>query len=86
MKRYKITYWREDRSKPYSLNQISKSGRRDGVRIYFWSNGRKHWQAKFKNGLFNGLIEDWRLNPRAFYFINFKKDNTQGIIMEFSIR
>lgn len=86
MKSYKISYFKSgDRTKPYLLSQIVKSGRLDGVRIYAIGDGEKKWQCKYKNNLLNGLDMTWRyLVPKSNccknnYFRNFKKGSEQGI-------
>lgn len=84
MKRYKIIYFLVDRSKPDCLFKISKSGKYDGVGISFWSNGRKNWQAKYKNGFPKGLSRVfWYDDLRRDIFINWKKSNWQGIKIVF---
>lgn len=81
MKSYKISYFKSgDRTKPYHLIQLSKTGRLDGVRIYVIGNGEKERKCKYKNGLLNGLDMTWRyLVPKNNYFRNFKKGSEQGI-------
>lgn len=75
MKRYKVTYWSEDRSEPLYLTEISKSGRIDGIEIRFYSFGKKAWQEKYKNDLRNGIIKSFWYGVLR----NFKKDKLQGI-------
>lgn len=85
MRRYKVKYFSGDRSKPDCITQISKSRRWDGTRIRFWSDVRKGWQGKYKNGLLNGIYKDWWWynNPKNTHFINWKKGNGQGIRIKF---
>lgn len=80
MKKYKVEYWFGVRSKISHLVGLSMSGRRDGTIIAFCGDGRKMGQAKYKNGLPNGVYKkrNWR-NPKNSYFENWKKDKEQGI-------
>lgn len=78
MKRYKIEYWDIDRSKPYVLIQMSKSGKWDGVRIYFLKNGGKKYQYKWKNDLIDGMCKDWWCYPVICFSI-WKKSSLHGI-------
>lgn len=86
MKRYKVIYFKGDRTKPDYFIQLSKSGKRDGVTISFWSDGRKDWQLKFKNNSCNGLEKDlvWN-NSKNRTFTNWKKQKTQGIKIKFNV-
>lgn len=84
MKRYKVIYFSGEKSKLSYLIQISKSGKKDGARISFYSDGRKEWQDKYKNYLLNGLEKHWWWNnPKDYIFQNWKKDKRQGIIINF---
>lgn len=84
MKRYKIEYWNSDKSKPARLAEISKSGKRNGARIPFFVDGRKHWQDHWKNGRMNGLEKEWCwTNPQNWLSKNWKKGKKQGIKINF---
>lgn len=68
MKRYKIEYFQGDRSKLSCITELSKSGKRDGTRIVFLSDGRKGWQDNWKNDLLNGIDKDWWLHNKKIMF------------------
>lgn len=75
MKRYKV--YKDSNS--FSLTQFSKTGKRDGDRIWFLRNGIKHYQTKCKNGLWNGLIKVWRTSSKNWHFRFCKEGEAQGI-------
>lgn len=84
MKRYKVTYYQGDRSRPSHLTQISKSEISDGVGIWFYGDGIKYWQNKIKNDLLNGADKIWCWgNSKNYHFQNWKKEKTQGIKIDF---
>lgn len=79
MKRYKVEYWNGDRLKPCFLSEISKSGKKDGVRLNFSIDGNKIDQYNFKNGNFNGIDKCTTSNLKNDVFINWKKNDFKGI-------
>lgn len=80
MKRYKVAYFYGDRSNIGSIIGLSKSEKRDGARIWFFDNGKKHWQINLKNDFWNGLAKNWRHdNKKNNVFLNCKKGKEQGI-------
>lgn len=84
MKRYKIEHFQRDMSKPSYISEISKSDRRDGTTISFCIDGRKYYQIKFKNNLWNGLAKSWAFKfPKNGLFKNWKKGKMQGVIINF---
>lgn len=78
MKKYCIFYWQNEKTKPYCLIQISKSGKWNGTRVWLDDYGKKAWQDTFKNNLKHGIDKDW-IKLRPNYFINHKKQILQGI-------
>lgn len=84
MKRYKVKYWNREKSKPHYLVDFTKSGKWDGVQIWFYGYKKKCSQYNLKNGLANGIYRSWySTNLKNGYFRNYKKDNEQGIKIDF---
>lgn len=85
MKRYRVNYYFNSyKSKIVYLTELSKTEKRDGVRISFWEDGRKCWQDNWKNGLLNGIIKECKYNDsKNWTFRNYKKAKRQGIQIQF---
>lgn len=84
MKRYKVEYYKGNRSQPSLISQISKSGKYDGTRILFYENEIKYCQAKSKNDLWNGIFKSWwHKSSKIWFYKNWKKEKWQGIEITF---
>lgn len=91
MKKYLVEYYKKDKPKLHRLTELSKSGRRNGTRIYFWDDGIKALQTKFMNNKLYGINKEWinsrsRIckNPKNEFFTNWKKHKAQGIEVKFT--
>lgn len=82
MKKYRIEY-RDIKTSPYRIEQISKSMRVDGMRIIFYNSGIKFCQIKCKNNLRNGMYKLWNKGKTNVRFKNIKKETAQGINIRF---
>lgn len=85
MKKYKIRYWDEDKSKPLDLIQWSKSGKWHGVTIIFYIDGTKDCQDNWKNDFADGLEKIWSSGSKNRCFQNWKKHRVQGINISFRL-
>lgn len=83
MKRYKVDYWDTNKSKPYFLTELYKSGKWNGNTASLTLNGKKTWQCKYKNDLIHGLYKEWKINLRNIDLQNWKKNTPQGIQIVF---
>lgn len=83
MKKYKVDYRRGNKPNLLRITEISKSEKRGGTTILLLDDGRKYWQANFKNGLLNGLEKNYYDNAQNDIIINFKKNIEQGIQIDF---
>lgn len=83
MKRYKIEYYRGNRSAPEYIAEISESGRHIGIGVSFFEDGKKMWQDNWKNSRINGLDKKWFKGTKNVFFQNYKKFEQQGIRIKF---
>lgn len=83
MKRYKVKYFLGDRSSPSSIIELSKSEKKDGVRILLLFGGKKTSQSKYKNDLLNGFYILYWHSSANYTLRNWKKDKMQGINIYF---
>lgn len=83
MKRYKITYWLGDRSRPTLLAEVCQLERLGGKKVAFYKNGKMQWQDNWKNDLLNGIEKAWFGSPKQIFYKNWKKGKTQGIKFSF---
>lgn len=80
MKKYKVGYFKLDKSNPYYITELFKSG--GGVMILFCIAGKKCWQGNWKNNILNGIDKAW-LGSANSCFQNWKKGNRQGVQIKF---
>lgn len=84
IKRYKITFYRGDKSKPCYLTELSKSGEQEGVRVGFISQGIKLFQDNWKRNRLHGLQKHYFNFCKNLHYKNFKKNELQGIVISFN--
>lgn len=89
MKKYKTKFFSD--LKDYYLRsvcEISKSGKENRTKIYFWRNGNKWTEEKIKNSKCHGLAKNYGRNSnlRNIIFANYKKNKTHGIEIYFNTK
>lgn len=83
MKAYEIAYYPKNKSKPYYVVGISKSGEYNGKGTCFFYNGIKQWISNSKNNIPHGFSRFFFFNSKIWFFRNCKKGKGQGIRINF---
>lgn len=85
VKRYRIKYWwmKIGKLDLRSIIEISKTGRRNGHEISFFTDGRKNWEFRCKNDRLNGVQKFWLISSKNYIFDKYKKGTPQGIRIYF---
>lgn len=83
MKNYRCIHFDSNKKFPHIFYEISNSKKIDGIRIDFSEAKIKHYQSALKNDLMNGLEKWWWGDSKNYVYQNWKKENAQGIKIDF---
>ncbi|MCC5612206.1 hypothetical protein LC612_37135 [Nostoc sp. CHAB 5834] len=56
-----------------------KSGRKNGLQLAYWPNGKKRFEFVAKDDAYEGELKEWTINGHLFHLAHYKNGQEEGI-------